>query len=1042
MRVENDYLNKNQNVDKSPASHESVNVSKNDIIGAFSLDISGTDRADNAYGGQGKTTADIMQAAEQSNTALQKDYMIVMSNSMSSEDFAELLKDGFNPNNTEVETLVTVADKIKAELIQAGIQVDGYTDDISLDKLAEITGSQPMAKEIASKLAENDVPVTEDNVESVKQAVEKTEELSSLSEGVLKYMVQAGKEPTIDNLYKAQFSAATDSSKQGKGYYADETGYYAKKAEDYHWEQLMPQIEKVIADAGREVTEAAKEDAKWLIEKGIPLTSESLNLLLKLKEVSVGQSSNTMIELIARSMGEGKTAGETSLAASESIYKKAADILAEVEQISEEAVDVTVKQGGVFTIKDLLAVQRQILNGYTFTGNKNINSDTNVKNETINSIETKQVSEDKSTRISAATAKRQLEEIRLHMSYEVNIKLLKRGFRIDTTELEQVVEALKSAEKEQNLILFDGQDDQDTQIKATLFKEVVGKAADIASMPAAVLGRAIEEGTSFTLNYIHREGTILQGAYKAAGETYEALITMPRRDLGDSIKKAFRNVDNLLDEIDLAPTESSRRAVRILGYNNMPVNESNVAAIQDADESLNRVLQKMTPAAAIKMIRDNVDPLTMSLPDLEQYLSGMEDSILQETEKYSKYLYKLEKNHAITDSEREEYIGIYRLFRQIEKSDGAVIGSLVNQGAEISLKNLLSAVKTQKQKGMNVTIDNEAGIHKANYHENLVKDILDNISPEKLKGMDISAETELEALAEQLQADSGEAGAALTKQYRQTQLENMRNIKDVEDYVVKLLTDFDQPVTIDNLLAADYLSNARGSTYKELLEKAKELDKNKKTADTTKLTEALEEAVNRIQTDFAGKEAALEAYKNVYAVAEEILDITANTEKPKTIDLKSMALTFKQVSLAANLAQEENYEIPVKIGGEMTSINLRILHGSEDTGKVTATMRTKDYGGVAAEFSIEDGKISGFIASDRQEGVEGLRQMEISFAEALLKDGKTIKNLDFIYSKDLNIHIFSKEAEKTINHHKVSSKELYNTAKDFIYSLQNNHNNR
>lgn len=1036
MRVENDYLNKNQNVDKSPASHENVNVSKSDIIGAFSLDISGTVRADNAYGNQGKTTADIMQTAEQSNTVLQRDYMIVMSNSMSSEDFAELEKDGFNPNNTEVETLVTVADKIKAELIQAGIQVDGYTDDISIDKLEEITGSKPMAKEIATKLAENDVPVTEENVESVKQAVDKTEELSSLSEGVLKYMVKAEKEPTIDNLYKAQFSAATDSNKQGKGYYADETGYYAKKAEDYHWEQLMPQIEKVIADAGKEVTEATKEDAKWLIEKGIPLTSESVNLLLKLKEVSVGQSRNAMIELITRAMGEGKTAGETSLAVSEPIYKKAADILAEVEQISEEAVDVTAKQGGVFTIKDLLAVQRQILSGYTFDDSKNIN------NENINSMETKPPAEDKSARTPAATAKRQLEEIRLHMSYEVNIKLLKSGFRIDTTELEQVVEALKSVEKEQNFILFDGQDDQDTEIKASLFKEVVGKTADIASMPAAVLGRAIAEGTSFTLNYIHREGTILQGAYKAAGETYEALITMPRRDLGDSIKKAFRNVDNLLNEIDLAPTESNRRAVRILGYNNMPVNAGNVAAIQDADESLNRVLQKMTPAAAIKMIRDNVDPLTMSMPELEQYLSGMGENILQETEKYSKYLYKLEKNHAITESEREEYIGIYRLFRQIEKSDGAVIGSLVNQGAELSLKNLLSAVRTQKQKGMNVTIDNETGIHKANYHENLVKDILDNISPDKLKGMDISAGTELEALAKQLQADSGEAGDALTKQYRQTQLDNMRNIKDVEDYIVKLLTDFDQPVTIDNLLAADYLSNTRGSTYKELLEKAKELDKNKKTADTTKLTEVLEEAINRLQTDFTGKEAALEAYKNLHAVAEEILDTTASAEKPKSIDLKSMALTFKQVSLATNLAQEENYEIPVKIGAEMTSINLRILHGSEDTGKVTATMRTKDYGEVAAELSIEDGKISGFVASDHQEGVEELRQIETSFAEALLKNGKTIKNLDFIYSKDLNIHNFSKEAEKTINHHKVSSKELYNTAKDFIYSLQNYHNNR
>ena len=45
------------------------------------------------------------------------------------------------------------------------------------------------------------------------------------------------------------------------------------------------------------------------------------------------------------------------------------------------------------------------------------------------------------------------------------------------------------------------------------------------------------------------------------------------------------------------------------------------------------------------------------------------------------------------------------LLRQIEKSDGAAIGTLVNTGAELSFKNLLSAVRSEKHKRMDYKVD-------------------------------------------------------------------------------------------------------------------------------------------------------------------------------------------------------------------------------------------------------------------------------------------------------------------------------------------------
>lgn len=45
-------------------------------------------------------------------------------------------------------------------------------------------------------------------------------------------------------------------------------------------------------------------------------------------------------------------------------------------------------------------------------------------------------------------ARKQLEEIRLRMTAEVNVKLLQSDFSIDTAPMEQLIEALRRAEAE------------------------------------------------------------------------------------------------------------------------------------------------------------------------------------------------------------------------------------------------------------------------------------------------------------------------------------------------------------------------------------------------------------------------------------------------------------------------------------------------------------------------------------------------------------------------------------------------------------------
>ena len=118
----------------------------------------------------------------------------------------------------------------------------------------------------------------------------------------------------------------------------------------------------------------------------------------------------------------------------------------------------------------------------------------------------------------------------------------------------------------------------------------------------------------------------------------------------------------------------------------------------------------MKPGRVLNMIREGINPLSMSLEELGNYFnqqSGEDTS--REMESYSRFLYKLEKQKGISQEEKSAYIGIYRLVRQIEKADDAAVGALWQAGAEFTLENLLKAHRSMKRGGMNYTVDDDFG---------------------------------------------------------------------------------------------------------------------------------------------------------------------------------------------------------------------------------------------------------------------------------------------------------------------------------------------
>ena len=958
--------------------------------GGYAIDISGSVMDNKAYGGQGKTAEDVMQEAGQQDLVAQRNYMAVMSNSMSDEDFAKLQEDGFHPGSTEVETVVTIVDHIKAALVEGGTQVAGYTDNLEEDVLTQITGSQVMANELREQFAAHDVPLTEENVKAAMEAYQQISSINELSEGAEKYMIVNQQEPTIDHLYLAQYSATAGADMQGKGYYADEMpGYYAKKADQLSFDSLQGQITKVIEEAGLTVNDESIAQGRWLIEKGIPLTPQALTVLQQLENITLPPTAQEAFGAIAAAIADGKKTMQANMADSTARLEKAAEYQEIVNMTSEDAVEVVLEENQTLNIKNLQAAERKIDAGLW-------------------------ISQGSSSSETSLTAKRQLEEVRLSMSISANLHLLKKGIAIDTLPLQELVTKLKEAESSYQQQLTGTTDAAQAAKQTALYEETISKVSALPYMPAAAVGTLAQEAPEdITINLAYEYGESVKAIYEKAGESYETMMTAPRRDMGDSIRKAFQNVDAILEDNGLELTPENRQAVRILGYNSMEITTDNLQKVKDSMSQLQEVTQSMTPGKVLQMIRDGVNPLTTSLKDLQTYLADSE-AVTTELEEYSKFLYQVEQKKEITQEERNAFVGVYRLLRQVEKGDSAAIGALVNTSSKLTLGNLLTAVRSSKKQGMDVTINDSVGsVHSLQKDE-------DSISSQIEKGIE-AARAAMQELVQTVTTKETQ------ENYLKEQAQEIRQAAHASDEAVSLLLDNQLPVTIDNLVSATQLLKQPGTLYKKLKSLAQEHTQETGNSD---IEDSLEEAISQLEEQMTDKSSTASAYQTLMQSMQTLIETTAYESRQGSLDVKAMNQMYKQISLMGNLAQEERYEAPVSINGEMTNISLRIIHNTQEGGKVTATMQSQEYGSIVAEFGITGQKLSGYVACSQQTSLVQLEAGIEDFSRQLQEEGITLENTNFIQSRQLDITHF--KAESGAGNEEISTKQLYQVAKSFI----------
>lgn len=972
-----------------------------------------------------KTIIDEIEQSGSMDAGERKAQMAVLAETTSPEDYKKMQEEGFSLDDTTSNKIVTVTDKIKAQLAKAGVDISAFGDDLDLEQLAQITGSPELAAQIADSLREADLPLTDDNFKKIAETVDMADSLSPLDDGAVKYLIDNQLEPTVQNIYFARHSASA--------------GYMPAEQQDIS--SFLPQVKNVIVSAGLEVNDDTIATSKWMLENDIPLTKENLTYAQALRQTELTTGAEDVAALAAEAVSEGKSAQDAVILSGYTWMEQAQNAVDTVENATDEDLVYIVEKGLPLTLDSLREAAANRV------------SESTVQDADGNYTQKGQ---------QLLTARRQLEEIRLAMTAEANYRLLKQGISIDTEPLVKLVEQLKDQENEyyRNLLMSEGVDATKEQVE--LFGEVDKKVTDMRYVPAYVLG--MKDADVSTINGVHEAGTELKTSFEKASRQYETLMTAPRADLGDSIQKAFRNVDDILNDLGMELTDENRRAVRILGYNSIDITQDSVLTMKAADEEVQRVFKNMTPAVVTQMIKRGINPLEMDFTSLNQEAESIKSEELggEDNRKFSEYLWKMEQNHKISEEERSSYIGIYRLIRQVENTDGAAIGALIQQGAPLTMKNLLTAVRSEKRSSkMDYSVDyNFEGVSgtskgssitdqiEAAYQNNCLKDASELLTPERAKVL-FEQDMEWENMTpEELKAVLTQAGeqadeSSINADYAKEQLVQLEQAANADESIYRILDKYDIPNTVSNVLAMESMLNQRNQMFRKIFGSSTADHNGDDQVDAEDLEAIKQELLEEFGEAVSEPADMAVAQEKLGELAENVMKTMINSDHVTSLDVRDMKMLSAQLSVNSILAKEEQYAVPVMVNDELMNVSVKIVRGVDKKGIVDIMMESELRGKIAATFQAKEDGIHGLIATDSEETAELFKGQTQDLSDLLGGENDDVTELHCAHIPDLDLNHFSmgafgvdaKEETQLSDSQKAENRDTYRVQTSRLYGI-------
>lgn len=911
------------------------------------------------------------------------------------------------------------------EAVEAEADESGYRGPVRLNSEGYVVDAATAMKDIAdSKAGQAQSGAAANPAENITRPEDDyiRSDTALISDEQLIYMVKNNMGLTIENLETAQHSVNEESP-------AVELPVNEKV-----WNDIYPQVTGIVESAGMSVNDRSLGAARFMLQHELPITVDSLRLYMAVYSVNQrGIQVSQIEENIEEQIAMGNPPEQARISGS-SLKDRASRLIERIQGITAKAVDNAVLQGKPVTVSYLYNISMRSVDMRRMRGPVN----TGVEGA---SLSLSGVGQDGSqpesvmplsNNPSAVTARRQLEEIRLSMTIEAAVRLVRQDINIDARPLSRIVEALRQEENQYYDKVVSTQDLHDVPEDVDLLKETLKETDGLKNLPEYTLGEMVKRPT-VTVGGLYEAGNRIKAVL--AGQAYETMMTKPRRDMGDSITEAFQNVDAILADMDMDRNEENQRAVRILAYNEMELNRTNIASVKAADAKVQQMFETLTPQIVLNLIRESKNPLNMTIDGLnEEIMQQREVRGITDEQRFSEFLYQMDRNNEITDAERQSFIGIYRLLDKIEKSRGKDIGAIVRNGQEVTLNNLFSADKSRKARGIDVSVDENFGervdvetqeggiLHQIEtaYNQTIAGSILRHIRPETLKGMERT--DYLNMSFEELNAimkagDNGQGEGELTEELS----EELKQALSYEEEVETMLDANNMPKTVTNIIAAHQVMYGEDGIYGMIRRIKNGLPQDKREKITEKEAQILE--------NLESKSDVVYGLENIRSNLSEAIHDKEQDGTITSMDIQALKYLNAGMPIAMRAVEEDVFRIPLVMGDEVSIMKVSIMQDGSHAGDITATVQTAKYGVLEAFIHMEGNQLEGYVETEEEAGQKALENNELTIRSAFAKVGMEVKDLRLDGTRPMQYGTEGGGQE-------VSVSRLYKAAKQLLIAIK------